>query len=1369
MKKQFGRCLCVLLTLGLMLSALPIGALAAESAGTVTVKKYDPEDLFDYNGLIAFSDFDVTATIINDAKKKSINWTKANFEHEGQSVWQANGGRSGSYSALAIQVDKPCYIVYDYLLVSKSSSTLKHLTAPKLTGSGISKYSSIPNNNRHNISTDEIPAEQWDTAVIDLTDFNTENRVLWLEYYGSKSDANEAAQAYVSNLRLYQTLETLPQEYQATVSIDFNTEHGYVDYTHPNNGTTDAPVTLKVPIWTKFNALRFRANQGVSVLGWTITDAQGEVVKEDSDYSIVSFTVEKPQAYIAKVESVLFASGPEKIEAFTWSSEANDWELATDEIGDFDGYWFSQTYGLDKDLKWRVKITKGSGAYESVLLTDNGEPKELDVNGCYELTPGDIQHNLELTFRQEGCTDLVRLFLIWPTLLPEEAWELPASVTVGPQLPLELYWGSQFPWQYYPELSTPERPVFKTTCSEKVDMCFPYLNITSTETGILCFDYLVDGSERSDLRGYFEDDSYNYLIDVSGKKGWTHLEIPFEVHRSAPDEAGRSFQLEYSNWDARPEEYAAIANLSFQTGPATVKLNSFSHGTVQGIAPGETVCSIGETKTLIAKPDEGYRFLGWVDENNNLLSMADTYSFVVRENRSITPLFIDPSNLVAQAGNQCFDDLQTALDSLQETGGVVRLLQDVILSGDLSVPAGVTLLLPCSEGDVGYDPLTGYNPDGTAKSPNKGAMVDLYRTLTVPEGITLTVEGTVLVNAVTGRPAAGHYDMDVNGGCSKILLEGDLQVKSGGLLDVCGYVEGTGTVTAFPGGEVRDLYVVRHWRGGSQAFNVFPEVYPMNETDMHNITAKTVIQSGAKLVGTVKMYASDGYYYTRFPQIDNENGLIRMKSGGYVEKTYENGRTMLRLYGGGQVASSTLNIVGMDLSTAGFLYPVDGDMDIELVTGDYTITERLKFMPGATVTVDGGTSLSIAEKTSGQEANQVVFYENFQPVDPDNTSDTEYPAGRGPAQLILKDGAKLTLSGALAGQVLAESENVTAYQGKNAVFQVKTLEANGYCNGTRELSFQLTEEAEPLNWRNIPTPQDDEPVVSPPITIHKIDPANGTVTETTTKPDGTVVTVETRTDGVSVETSEKNGTVESTVTVPDSLEGVRVTIPVKTPTTGMVAVLVYPDGTEELVKTSAVTGQGVTLRLNSSAKLKIIDNSQDFEDLQEDGWYRQAIDFVTARELFGGVTEREFQPDLTMSRGMLAMVLYRLNGEPVVPSAEAFPDVDEEAWYAEAVAWASEQKLVSGYDSGLFGADNAVTREQLAAILYRLCGTPDTENAVLAFGDGNQVSAWAWDAVNWAVSQGLLSGRSETSLAPGATVTRAEVAAILQRLIILLA
>lgn len=84
----------------------------------------------------------------------------------------------------------------------------------------------------------------------------------------------------------------------------------------------------------------------------------------------------------------------------------------------------------------------------------------------------------------------------------------------------------------------------------------------------------------------------------------------------------------------------------------------------------------------------------------------------------------------------------------------------------------------------------------------------LFKTLTVPEGVTLTVKGTVLVNAVTGRPGAGHYDMDVTGGYGQIELGGEIQIPSGGVLDVCGYVKGGGTVTVKSGGEVRDLYVV---------------------------------------------------------------------------------------------------------------------------------------------------------------------------------------------------------------------------------------------------------------------------------------------------------------------------------------------------------------------------------------------------------------------------------------------------------------------------------------------------------------------------------------------------------------------------------
>ena len=86
------------------------------------------------------------------------------------------------------------------------------------------------------------------------------------------------------------------------------------------------------------------------------------------------------------------------------------------------------------------------------------------------------------------------------------------------------------------------------------------------------------------------------------------------------------------------------------------------------------------------------------------------------------------------------------------------------------------------------------------------------------------------------------------------------------------------------------------------------------------------------------MYASGSYYYTRFPQVDSKNGLIRLQEGGAAVKTYdaESGREKLALSGGGTVASSTLEIVGMDLITAWFLYPVDGDMDFELISGDWT-------------------------------------------------------------------------------------------------------------------------------------------------------------------------------------------------------------------------------------------------------------------------------------------------------------------------------------------------------------------------------------------------------------------------------------------------
>ncbi|MCQ4864309.1 S-layer homology domain-containing protein [Pseudoflavonifractor phocaeensis] len=230
------------------------------------------------------------------------------------------------------------------------------------------------------------------------------------------------------------------------------------------------------------------------------------------------------------------------------------------------------------------------------------------------------------------------------------------------------------------------------------------------------------------------------------------------------------------------------------------------------------------------------------------------------------------------------------------------------------------------------------------------------------------------------------------------------------------------------------------------------------------------------------------------------------------------------------------------------------------------------------------------------------------------------------------------------------------------------------------------------------------------------------------------------------------------VTLPSSAGAVAVKVPVAGVTAGTVAVLVHADGTEETVVKSTVDEDGVALTLDGSATIKIVDNSKAFADTAPvSGWAGDAIDFVTSRELFQGTGENTFSPLMTTDRAMIATVLWRLEGRQSAAGA-APADVPSDAWYADAMAWAVEQGIVNP-DNGSVSPAAPVTREQLAAMLYRLSGAPAVSTSV-----SGQVSAWAADAMAWAVEQGLIQGDG-ASLNAGATATRAEVSAILMRYI----
>ena len=169
-----------------------------------------------------------------------------------------------------------------------------------------------------------------------------------------------------------------------------------------------------------------------------------------------------------------------------------------------------------------------------------------------------------------------------------------------------------------------------------------------------------------------------------------------------------------------------------------------------------------------------------------------------------------------------------------------------------------------------------------------------------------------------------------------------------------------------------------------------------------------------------------------------------------------------------------------------------------------------------------------------------------------------------------------------------------------------------------------------------------------------------------------------------------------------------------------------------------------------------------FGDVPQNSWFADAVKYVSENKLMNGTSTTAFSPNGNMSRAMLATVLYRMSGE-TAEAGSSFGDVSSSAYYAAAVNWASSKGIVNGTDSGMFSPDLSITREQLAAMLYRYAGEPSVSADLSAYTDTVEISPYASKAVEWCVAKGILSGKSATRLAPQDTATRAECAAMLQR------
>lgn len=333
-------------------------------------------------------------------------------------------------------------------------------------------------------------------------------------------------------------------------------------------------------------------------------------------------------------------------------------------------------------------------------------------------------------------------------------------------------------------------------------------------------------------------------------------------------------------------------------------------------------------------------------------------------------------------------------------------------------------------------------------------------------------------------------------------------------------------------------------------------------------------------------------------------------------------------------------------------------------------------------------------------------------------------------------------------------------------------------------------------------PDDYEPPMSGNGTTGTKPPSQGTNTgtaTTTTRPDGSTMTVKKegsttittieQTDGsVGMTTEAANGKVSAQVTLSQAAvsvagraylplpeipalrssaaaatvtintsatEPVAVSIPVKGSSSGTVAILVRADGTEEILRTSIVDNGALSLTVPAGgAVVKVVENSKSFPDT-DSHWGVDAVAFVTARDLFNGTSDSAFSPDTVMTRGMLMTVLAQLDGEDTSSGG---------VWYEKGMEWAKRKDISDGTLP-----EKGLTRQELATVLYRYAGRPAVSGNLNSFPDGASTAQWAEQAMIWAVENGIICGMESGTLNPQGPATRAQVATVLMRFVALIA
>ena len=368
---------------------------------------------------------------------------------------------------------------------------------------------------------------------------------------------------------------------------------------------------------------------------------------------------------------------------------------------------------------------------------------------------------------------------------------------------------------------------------------------------------------------------------------------------------------------------------------------------------------------VAATPAAGYQFMGWYDvTNGRYINTAPKAALNIETDCTITARFISKDVALFETGGQLFDDLGEAITYAgAKKQSKITLATDGAITGNYTIPAGITLLIPFDEAGTLYTDAPAAIRTAPASKP--------FRTLTMSDGASITVNGAISLGgryyaaggSEQGRPV-GDY------GYIKMADNSSITVKNGGNLYAWGFISGSGSVLAESGATVYEFYQIADFRGGSASSNMGHEVFPFSQYFVQNIEVPLTLNAGANEKVYSGVYAMSTTYTTAINFI-GDTGMFKVESGSFT-KDYDEKTDRLVFTVNGKAALNTLSLklAGMSVNSASYVLPITNNITINIQSGNVTINQDAALLAGVEVNIAEGAGLTVAN------GKNIYFYDS---------------------------------------------------------------------------------------------------------------------------------------------------------------------------------------------------------------------------------------------------------------------------------------------------------------------------------------------------------------------------------------------------------